>query len=169
MPGWSGKFPDDPKGVRIIKKSCITTFYAHLSRTWKLTRFTRFIRKVFATKNLAIQTVFAFCDSGDNLWYRPKKGGLGYILPGCYTVQNSKPGIAEIGWPDLQPTPSFLAISGFWQRLFKPSIPNSSLVDWTAMTLAIRRMITHCIVYWQAPVMAKEYRDSEVEFWSKLG
>ena len=33
-------------------KSCKTTFYAHLSRIWKLARFTRFIRKVFATKIL---------------------------------------------------------------------------------------------------------------------
>ena len=33
-------------------KSCKTTFNAHLSRIWKLTRFTRFIRKVFATKIL---------------------------------------------------------------------------------------------------------------------
>ena len=33
-------------------KSCKTTFYAYLSRIWKLARFTRFIRKVFATKIL---------------------------------------------------------------------------------------------------------------------
>ena len=33
-------------------KSCKTTFYAHLMRIWKLARFTRFIRKVFATKIL---------------------------------------------------------------------------------------------------------------------
>ena len=33
-------------------KPCKTTFYAHLSRIWKLARFTRFIRKVFATKIL---------------------------------------------------------------------------------------------------------------------
>ena len=33
-------------------KSCKTTFYAHLSRIWKLARFTRFIQKVFATKIL---------------------------------------------------------------------------------------------------------------------
>ena len=33
-------------------KSCKTTFYAHLSRIWKLTRFTCFIWKVFATKIL---------------------------------------------------------------------------------------------------------------------
>ena len=33
-------------------KSCKTTFYAHLSRIWKLAQFTRFVRKVFATKIL---------------------------------------------------------------------------------------------------------------------
>ena len=33
-------------------KSCKTTFNAHLLRIWTLTRFTRFIRKVFATKIL---------------------------------------------------------------------------------------------------------------------
>ena len=33
-------------------KSCKTTLYAHLSRIWKLTWFTRFIRKVFTTKIL---------------------------------------------------------------------------------------------------------------------
>ena len=33
-------------------KSCKTTFYVHLSRIWKLARFKRFIRKVFATKIL---------------------------------------------------------------------------------------------------------------------
>ena len=33
-------------------KSCKPTFYAHLLRIWKLARFTRFIRKVFATKIL---------------------------------------------------------------------------------------------------------------------
>ena len=33
-------------------KSCKTTFYAHLSRIWKLARFARFIRKVFAAKIL---------------------------------------------------------------------------------------------------------------------
>ena len=32
--------------------SCKTTFHAHLSRIWKLTWFTHFIRKVFATKIL---------------------------------------------------------------------------------------------------------------------
>ena len=33
-------------------KSCKTTYYAHLSQIWKLTRFTRFVQKVFATKIL---------------------------------------------------------------------------------------------------------------------
>ena len=39
-------------GPCLCTKSCKTTFYAHLSRIWKLARFTRFIRKVFATKIL---------------------------------------------------------------------------------------------------------------------
>ena len=39
-------------GMCWCTKSCKTTFYAHLSQIWKLTRFTRFIRKVFATKIL---------------------------------------------------------------------------------------------------------------------
>ena len=39
-------------GPCLCIKSCKPTFYAHLSRIWKLTQFTRFIRKVFATKIL---------------------------------------------------------------------------------------------------------------------
>ena len=39
-------------GPCLCTKSCKTTFYAHLSRIWKLTRFMHFIRKVFATKIL---------------------------------------------------------------------------------------------------------------------
>ena len=105
----------------------------------------------------------------DNLWYRPKNRGLGYILPGCNTVQNSKPGIAKIGWLDLYPPPPFLAIPGFWKRLLKPSIPNSSLVDLTAMTLAKEDDYSLHFVLPSSRVMAEEYRVSEVEFWSKLG
>ena len=43
--------PDNLERENLCTKSCKTTFYAHLSRIWKLTRFTRFIRKVFATKS----------------------------------------------------------------------------------------------------------------------
>ena len=39
-------------GPCLCTQSCKTNFYAHLSRIWKLTQFTRFIRKVFATKIL---------------------------------------------------------------------------------------------------------------------
>ena len=39
-------------GPCLCTKSCKTTFYAHLSQIWKLTGFTCFIRKVFATKIL---------------------------------------------------------------------------------------------------------------------
>ena len=48
LSGWTGKCPDNQYST----KSCKTTFYAHLSRIWKFTWFTRFIRKVFATKIL---------------------------------------------------------------------------------------------------------------------
>ena len=34
----------------VVLKICKHTFYAYLSRIWKLMHFTRFIRKVFATK-----------------------------------------------------------------------------------------------------------------------
>ena len=39
------------------------TYYAHLSRIWKLTHFTGFIRKVFATKILLSGKFSFFCDS----------------------------------------------------------------------------------------------------------
>ena len=95
----------------------------------------------------------------DNLWYRPKKRGLGYILLGCNTVQNSKPGIAKIGWLDLYPPPLFWQYQDF----------ESALVDLTAMTLAKEDDYSLHFVLPSSRVMAEEYRDSEVEFWSKLG
>ena len=64
-------------------KSCKTTFYAHLSRIWKLARFTCFIRKVFA-----------FCDSGHDsscrslccptlLYVAPRYPTLPYVALRC--------------------------------------------------------------------------------------
>ena len=38
-------------GPCLCTKSCKTTFYAHLSRIWKLTGFTHFIRKVLQQKS----------------------------------------------------------------------------------------------------------------------
>ena len=48
----------------VMLKICKHTFYAYLSRIWKLMQFTYFIRRVLATKNLAIRKVFVFSDSG---------------------------------------------------------------------------------------------------------
>ena len=52
-------------------KSCKTTFYVHLSRIWKLARFTRFIQKVFATKILLFGkfSLFVTLLVANGFWY----------------------------------------------------------------------------------------------------
>ena len=54
----------------LMRKILQTTFYAHLSRIWKLARFTRFIRKVFATKSCYPENFVFFWlwERGINPW-----------------------------------------------------------------------------------------------------
>ena len=66
-------------GPCLCTKSCKTTFYAHLSRIWKLTRFTRFIRKVFAT-NILLSGKFSLFVTLISHWWATVDNTLEIIL-----------------------------------------------------------------------------------------
>ena len=66
-------------------KSCKTIFYAHLSRIWKLARFTRVIRKVFAAKILLSGKLVSMA------WFSVTTGLKFFVLINAFNFDEKHP------------------------------------------------------------------------------
>ena len=128
---WSGKFPDNLESFWTILciKSCKTTFDAHLSRIWK---FTRFIRKVLATKILLTGKFSLFVTLGIGLANCPAlflsyfSLCHGFVMKYSWQIQRSKWTI-QVDWVE-----QFTRIGWDWDGHTAPTsvrrISQSSLI-----------------------------------------
>ena len=100
----------------------------HLSRIWKLTRFTHFIRKVFATKILLSGKFSLFVTLNDwyiwfsrFLWFRwkpPKNRNLCYIIRASSPHPPYLPDLCQLGIPTIDKLQSMVHLNKNVNRIW---------------------------------------------------